>query len=58
MNSAPLAQSADKQVLFARLGLNEQIHKILLVRSGRASWEPSANLMHACSTRPRERETL
>ncbi|KAH8725135.1 hypothetical protein GQ44DRAFT_739916 [Phaeosphaeriaceae sp. PMI808] len=30
MNLAPLAQSTDKQVLFARLGLNEQIHKILL----------------------------
>jgi hypothetical protein len=36
MSSAPLAQSADKQVLFARLGLTEQIHKILLVRLGRA----------------------
>lgn len=32
MNSVPLAQSADKQVLFARLGLNEQTHKLLLVR--------------------------
>lgn len=31
MSSVPLAQSADKQVLFARLGLNEQIHRILLV---------------------------
>ncbi|KAF1911266.1 hypothetical protein BDU57DRAFT_543167 [Ampelomyces quisqualis] len=30
MSTAPLAQSADKQVLFARLGLNEQIHKSLL----------------------------
>jgi hypothetical protein len=32
MTSAPLAQSADRKVLFSRLGLNEQIHKILLVR--------------------------
>jgi hypothetical protein len=32
MNSVPLAQSADKQVLFARLGLNENIHRLLLVR--------------------------
>jgi hypothetical protein len=31
MSSLPLAQSADKQVLFARLGLNEQVHKMLLV---------------------------
>ncbi|EAT78217.2 hypothetical protein HBH56_230690 [Parastagonospora nodorum] len=30
MSSQPLAQSADKQVLFARLGLNEQAHKLLL----------------------------
>lgn len=28
---SPLAQSADKQLLFARLGLNEQVHKLLLV---------------------------
>ena len=27
----PLAQSADKQLLFARLGLDEQVHKLLLV---------------------------
>jgi hypothetical protein len=27
----PLAQSADKQLLFSRLGLNEQVHKLLLV---------------------------
>ncbi|KAF2626175.1 hypothetical protein BU25DRAFT_459714 [Macroventuria anomochaeta] len=27
---SPLAQSADKQLLFARLGLNEQVHKLLL----------------------------
>lgn len=33
MSSQPLAQSADKQVLFARLGLNEQAHKLLLVRA-------------------------
>ncbi|KAJ4991904.1 hypothetical protein SVAN01_02499 [Stagonosporopsis vannaccii] len=26
----PLAQSADKSILFARLGLNEQVHKLLL----------------------------
>jgi hypothetical protein len=32
MSLAPLAQSADKQVLFARLGLNNEIHKYLLVR--------------------------
>lgn len=31
--SAPLAQSADKQVLFARLGLDDSTHKLLLVRS-------------------------
>lgn len=30
---SPLAQSADKQLLFARLGLNEQVHKLLLVSS-------------------------
>lgn len=30
MSSAPLAQSADKSVLFARLGLNQQIHRLLL----------------------------
>ncbi|KAF1352706.1 hypothetical protein EJ07DRAFT_136556 [Lizonia empirigonia] len=29
-NSSPLAQSADKQLLFSRLGLNEQVHKLLL----------------------------
>ncbi|KAF1931461.1 uncharacterized protein M421DRAFT_418089, partial [Didymella exigua CBS 183.55] len=28
---SPLAQSADKQLLFTRLGLNEQVHKLLLV---------------------------
>lgn len=28
---SPLAQSADKSILFARLGLNEQVHKLLLV---------------------------
>lgn len=28
---SPLAQSADKQLLFTRLGLNEQAHKLLLV---------------------------
>ncbi|KZM28529.1 hypothetical protein ST47_g335 [Ascochyta rabiei] len=27
----PLPQSADKQLLFSRLGLNEQVHKMLLV---------------------------
>ncbi|KAJ8111636.1 hypothetical protein OPT61_g5818 [Boeremia exigua] len=27
---SPLAQSADKSILFARLGLNEQVHKLLL----------------------------
>ncbi|XPS69584.1 hypothetical protein M3J09_001851 [Ascochyta lentis] len=27
---SPLAQSADKQLLFSRLGLNEQVHKLLL----------------------------
>jgi hypothetical protein len=31
MERPGLAQSADKQVLFARLGLNEHIHKLLLV---------------------------
>lgn len=34
MNSVPvgpLAQSADKSLLFARLGLTEQAHKLLLV---------------------------
>jgi hypothetical protein len=31
MERPGLAQSADKQVLFARLGLNEHIHRILLV---------------------------
>ena len=34
MNSVPpgpLAQSADKSILFARLGLTEQAHKLLLV---------------------------
>lgn len=31
MSQAPLAQSADKKELFARLGLNEQIHRLLLV---------------------------
>ncbi|KAH3976736.1 hypothetical protein HBI25_143830 [Parastagonospora nodorum] len=30
INSQPLTQSADKQVLFARLGLNEQVHKLLV----------------------------
>ncbi|KAF2036619.1 hypothetical protein EK21DRAFT_52170 [Setomelanomma holmii] len=30
MGSVPLAQSADKQVLFQRLGLTEQTHKLLL----------------------------
>ncbi|KAF1845276.1 uncharacterized protein K460DRAFT_405540 [Cucurbitaria berberidis CBS 394.84] len=33
MSLGPLAQSADKQVLFARLGLNEQIHKLLLLEA-------------------------
>jgi hypothetical protein len=33
MERPGLAQSADKQVLFARLGLNEHIHKLLLVGS-------------------------
>lgn len=28
---SPLAQSADKQLLFSRLGLTEQVHKLLLV---------------------------
>jgi hypothetical protein len=41
----PLGQSADKQVLFARLGQTKQIHKILLVRSGRARWESFAALI-------------
>jgi hypothetical protein len=31
MERPGLAQSADKQVLFARLGLNEHVHKLLLV---------------------------
>lgn len=59
MNSAPLAQSADKQVLFARLGLNEHIHKILLVRSSGDIWKDRlADVTDACSRRPRWRETL
>ncbi|PSN60901.1 hypothetical protein BS50DRAFT_578714 [Corynespora cassiicola Philippines] len=30
MAQSPLAQSADKAVLFARLGLTEQVHRLLL----------------------------
>ncbi|KAH7396707.1 hypothetical protein DE146DRAFT_756413 [Phaeosphaeria sp. MPI-PUGE-AT-0046c] len=43
MSSLPLAQSADKQVLFARLGLNEQIHKILLQEAQQARDSLSRN---------------
>lgn len=43
MSSVPLAQSADKQVLFARLGLNEQIHKLLLQEAQRARDSLSRN---------------
>jgi len=43
MNSGPLAQSADKQVLFARLGLNDQIHRILLQEAQNARDSLSRN---------------
>jgi hypothetical protein len=38
MERPGLAQSADKQVLFARLGLNEHIHKLLLVGFPNPIW--------------------
>ncbi|KAF2830643.1 hypothetical protein CC86DRAFT_283755 [Ophiobolus disseminans] len=43
MSLVPLAQSADKQVLFARLGLNEQIHKLLLQEAQNARDSLSRN---------------
>ncbi|KAH7350491.1 hypothetical protein BKA66DRAFT_430927 [Pyrenochaeta sp. MPI-SDFR-AT-0127] len=43
MSLGPLAQSADKQVLFARLGLNEQVHKLLLLEAQAARDSLSIN---------------
>ncbi|KAL5115867.1 hypothetical protein ACEQ8H_006269 [Pleosporales sp. CAS-2024a] len=43
MSLPPLAQSADKQVLFARLGLDERTHKLLLHEAQRARDSLSTN---------------
>jgi hypothetical protein len=55
MSSVPLAQSADKQVLFARLGLNENIHRLLLVRI-RSHFLNSFAKLTACIARGPTRE--
>jgi hypothetical protein len=56
MSSLPLAQSADKQVLFARLGLNEQVHKMLLVCVSFGD-KGTANTSDVCRMMPRVQET-
>jgi len=43
-NVRPLAQSADKQLLFARLGLNERSHKLLLQDAQKARDSLSADV--------------
>lgn len=58
MSTVPLAQSADKQVLFARLGLNEQIHKLLLVWNRPVASKSLANVGTTHSKRLRTLGTL
>ncbi|KAF2874564.1 hypothetical protein BDV95DRAFT_604731 [Massariosphaeria phaeospora] len=52
---APLPQSADKALLFSRLGLTEHIHKLLLQQASaardRLSWDPD-NLTSQSRTEP------
>jgi hypothetical protein len=55
---SPLAQSADKQLLFARLGLNEQVHKLLLVsRSCCMECTRSIDREIVCRAKLKPRET-
>lgn len=58
MNLAPLAQSADKKELFARLGINEQIHRDLLVRIPLYFQSLVAKTHDNHSRKPRPREIL
>ena len=57
MGSVPLAQSADKKDLFARLGLNEQIHRILLVRIRVCLHKQLTDMVCVVSKRPRPQGT-